>query len=87
MLDNTPYRNVVGDRAPNSGNTKQEIKEWLTFHLVMMLIPTFYEIIKRNKPIKKINEIDPILKQHKHLSLWLPLYHPDLNPIKMFGDL
>jgi len=66
VSDNAPYHNVVLEKVPTSGSTKQEMKDWLLKKNIPfredMLKATLYEIVKLNKPISKTYEIDEILK-------------------------
>lgn len=52
-----PY-NVVLNKAPNSGSTKNDMKEWLAKNNILfeeeMLKPTLYDLVKRNKPVDKV---------------------------------
>ncbi|XP_054259724.1 uncharacterized protein LOC128984429 [Macrosteles quadrilineatus] len=86
VVDNAPYHNTVIEKVPNSGSTKQEMRNWLDKMNIAytndMLKPTLYALICRNKPAYKKYEIDEILSKHNHTCLRLPPYHPDLNPIE-----
>ena len=86
VTDNAPYHNKQIDKAPTSNSTKSEMTAWLTAKNIdfsaNMYKPQLYEIIKKNKASNVIYKFDCLLREHGHVALRLPPYHPDLNPIE-----
>lgn len=86
VTDNAPYHNKQIDKAPTSNSNKAEMIAWLTAKNLQfsanMLKPQLYEIIKKNKGCHIVYKFDCLLREHGHIALRLPPYHPDLNPIE-----
>src|SRR3978361_1221174 len=84
VTDNAPYHNKQIDKAPTSNSTKSEMTAWLTAKNIdfsaNMYKPQLYEIIKKNNASNVIYKFDCLLREHGHVALRLPPYHPDLNP-------
>ena len=87
VIDNAPYHNKQINKAPNSNSTINAMKSWLTDKGIpfqdYMLKSDLYNLIKANKPVHRVYEIDTLLAEHDHTVLRLPPYHPELNPIEL----
>ena len=86
VLDNASYHNLQVNRPPTINSRKDVIQEWLNSNGIHYpegaLKIELLEIVKQNKPKDKNYTVDNILKQHGHVALRLPPYHPELNPIE-----
>lgn len=86
VTDNAPYHNIQVDKAPTSNSKKADMVAWLDSKNISfspgLLKPQLYEIIKSHKKGYITYKFDNLLQEHGHVSLRLPPYHPDLNPIE-----
>lgn len=91
VMDNAKYHCNEVDKAPTMCSLKKEMQDWLKRHNIeyteAMKKRDLQELINQNKPEKQF-KIDAILKEKGHNVLYLPPYHPDLNPIELvWGDI
>lgn len=74
------------DREPTKCSSKDEIQEWLTrnhiAYTAAMSKKDLLELVQKNKP-KQEFKMDVILKEQGRTVLYLPLHHPELNPIQL----
>ncbi|XP_050293523.1 uncharacterized protein LOC126734047 [Anthonomus grandis grandis] len=87
VLDNASYHNVQVKKNVTSGSKKQLIIDWLKEHNLehdeKMTKTELYEIVLQNKRFYPIKcKLDELMESHGHLTLRLPPYHPELNPIE-----
>ena len=86
VTDNASYHNVQVDRAPTSASRKSDMIEWLISKNIAFDPNSYrvelYDIIKNNKKEHVKYKFDTLVKEHGHVLLRLPPYHPDLNPIE-----
>ena len=86
VMDNAKYHNVELDKKPNTTTTRFDIRDWLTRHGV-----SYNDSDTRSQLLHLVNSIhhekryvvDELIMEHGHLSLRLPPYHPELNPIEV----
>ena len=85
IYDNAPPHSRQYNKTPNSSNTKDSIKLWLTNNDIHyednMTKKHLLEIVKRNN-IKPSYFVDDIIRKADHIPLRLPPYMCDLNPIE-----
>ena len=92
VMDNASYhsRVVPGTAAPTSATRKDDMKEWLKArHIAFddcLLKPELYSLKKQNKPEKRF-VLDEMLAANGHLTLRLPPYHCNLNPIELIWGI
>lgn len=91
VLDNASYHNALLEPIPNFSWKKDAMQKWLTerniFHELKATKAELYSIIKMHKVGFKTYIIDKILAEHDILTLRLPPYHPELNPIEKIWAL
>ncbi|XP_072384396.1 uncharacterized protein [Diabrotica undecimpunctata] len=87
VTDNALYHSVQINKAFTSNSKNMHIISWLREKnlpfVTSMLKPQLYEIIKQHKQDYIQYKFDKVLKECENVSLKLPPYRPDLNPIKI----
>lgn len=87
VMDNTPHRSVVKDKAPVTGWKNKEIQDWLTKINVEwspdMLKGELLELASIHKPQLMQYELDEIAQDMGHVVLRIPANHSEFNPIEL----
>lgn len=86
VMDNESSSPVERDKRSDTVTCKTEIREWskckeMKFDPNMTNV-NLLEVVK-NVPTNNKCIIDNIIRKSGHNVLWLPPYHPDLNPIEL----
>lgn len=91
VMDNASYHNIKSTKEPTSTTLKKAMIEWLCARNVecdeALTKPELYNLIKPLKEKEQVFVIDAVLAAHGHVTLRLPPYHPELNPIEKIWAL
>lgn len=87
VMDNAPYHSVQLNKAPTCSARKDEIVRWLSVNNIQfeekMRKAELLELVRRNKPLKTLYEIDSLAENHGHRVIRLPPYHCHFNAIEL----